>query len=193
MKKLKKFYLLLSILVLGIIFGIIFINIINDVDKLLIKNEIKDFISVINTSKTSILSSLLNAFTSNLILYFIVWCSGFIFILMPISYFIVFYKGFLLGFLSASLVYIFKLKGLLYTLVFIFPHEILNILFMVFFVFVISKFSKKFILVIFKDNNYDLRVLIKKYFLLLLGIIIVCIILALLEVFINYYLIKAMF
>lgn len=193
MKKLKKFYLLLSILVLGIIFGIIFINIINDVDKLLIKNEIKDFISAINTSKTSILSSLLNAFTSNLILYFIIWCSGFIFILMPISYFIVFYKGFLLGFLSASLIYIFKLKGLLYTIAFIFPHEIINILFMIFFVFVISKFSKKFILVIFKDNNYDLRILIKKYFLLLLGIIIVCIILALLEVFINYYLIKAMF
>lgn len=190
MKRLKKYLFLIILLLLGIIFGIIFINIINEVDKLIIKNEITEFINLINQDKVNLGSSFLNSLLENLIFYFIIWCSGFIFIMLPISYFLVFYKGFITGFLLSSLIYIFKLKGILYFLIFVFPTEILNIVFMIFFVFIISKFSKKFFLVIYKDNPYDLRTLIKKYFLLLIGIIIICVILSLIEIFLNYFLIK---
>lgn len=190
MKRLKKYLFLILLLLLGIVFGIIFISIINEVDKLIIKNELTEFINLINKDNISFSSAFLNSLTENIIFYFIIWCSGFIFILIPISYFLVFYKGFITGFLLSSLIYIFKLKGILYFLVFIFPNEILNIAFMIFFVFIISKFSKKFLLIIYKDNPYDIKILIKKYFLLLIGVILVCIILSLIEVFLNYFLIK---
>lgn len=190
MKKIKKYLFLISLLLLGVLFGIIFINIISEVDKLIIKNELNEFISLINKNEISISSSFLNAFSENIIMFFIIWCSGFIFILLPISYFIVFYKGFITGFLLSSLIYIFKIKGLFYFLIFVFPTGILSILFLIFFVFIISKFSKKFLLIIYKDNSYDLKKLIKKYFLLLIGVIIICIILSLLEIFLNYFLIK---
>lgn len=190
MKRLKKYLFLILLLLLGIIFGIIFISIINEVDKLIIKNELTEFINLINKDNISFSSAFLNSLTENIIFYFIIWCSGFIFILIPISYFLVFYKGFITGFLLSSLIYIFKLKGILYFLVFIFPNEILNIAFMIFFVFIISKFSKKFLLIIYKDNPYDIKTLIKKYFLLLIGVILVCLILSLIEVFLNYFLIK---
>lgn len=190
MKRLKKYLFLILLLLLGIIFGIIFISIINEVDKLIIKNELTEFINLINKDNISFSSAFLNSLTENIIFYFIIWCSGFIFILIPISYFLVFYKGFITGFLLSSLIYIFKLKGILYFLVFIFPNEILNIAFMIFFVFIISKFSKKFLLIIYKDNPYDIKTLIKKYFLLLIGVILVCLILSLIEIFLNYFLIK---
>lgn len=190
MKRLKKYLFLILLLLLGIIFGIIFISIINEVDKLIIKNELTEFINLINKDNISFSSAFLNSLTENIIFYFIIWCSGFIFILIPISYFLVFYKGFITGFLLSSLIYIFKLKGILYFLVFIFPNEILNIAFMIFFVFIISKFYKKFLLIIYKDNPYDIKTLIKKYFLLLIGVILVCLILSLIEVFLNYFLIK---
>lgn len=191
MKKLKKYLLLILLLLLGFIFGTIFIFLINDVDKLLIKNEVIEFINIINSNKINIANSFIKACLENFIFYFIIWCSGFIFVILPISYFLLFYKGFILGFLLSTLLSIYKLKGILTFLIFIFPNTLLDIILITFFVFLISKFSKKFILVVYKDNGYDLKTLIKKYFLLLIAVIIVSIFLASLEIFVNYFLIKA--
>ena len=51
MKKIKKYLFLISLLLLGVLFGIIFINIISEVDKLIIKNELNEFISLINKNE----------------------------------------------------------------------------------------------------------------------------------------------
>ncbi len=188
--KIKKYYNILIIFILGFIFGLIFILFIDDMDKLLISNEIKEYINIINNNSFSYANSFFDSFLENFILYFIIWCSGFIFILIPINYFFCFYKGFLLGFLISNMFLIYKIKGVIYSIIFIFPHEILSIIYLFILIFVITKFSKKFISILFNNDNYNLKKLIKNYFIIIIISIIVAIIISLSEVFINYFLVK---
>lgn len=188
--KIKKYYNILIIFILGFIFGLIFILFIDDMDKLLISNEIKEYINIINNNSFSYANIFFDSFLENFILYFIIWCSGFIFILIPINYFFCFYKGFLLGFLISNMFLIYKIKGVIYSIIFIFPHEILSIIYLFILIFVITKFSKKFISILFNNDNYNLKKLIKNYFIIIIISIIVAIIISLSEVFINYFLVK---
>lgn len=123
MKNIKKYYFIIGLLILGFISGIVFIYFITDMDKLIVKNEISDYIRIINKDDFNYLDSLFKSFLENIIFLFIIWSSGFIFILLPISYFLIFYKGFLLGFLLSILVYIYKLKGIILFLGFVIPYE----------------------------------------------------------------------
>lgn len=190
MKNIKKYYFIIGLLILGFISGIVFIYFITDMDKLIVKNEISDYIRIINKDDFNYLDSLFKSFLENIIFLFIIWSSGFIFILLPISYFLIFYKGFLLGFLLSILVYIYKLKGIILFLGFVIPYEVLFILVLIITLYIIKNIAKKYFKAIYKNKNYDLNRLTKIYFLLLVILIIISIILSFVEVYINYYIIK---
>lgn len=191
MKILKRYYIIITLFVIGVIFGIFFLFFINDVDKLIVNNEIKEYFNIIKDKKNiNYLNYFFNSYIENVLYYFIIWCSGFLFILIPVSYLIVFYKGFTIGFLFSNLVCIYKLKGIIYSIFFIFPHEILFIIFMFILVYLITKFAKKFLFILYNDDEYNIKKIIKKYFLLLIILLIVSIIISFSEIFINYFIMR---
>lgn len=192
MKKILRnkniYYLLLFLL--GIIFGLIFIFFVTDLDKYLIRSGLTEYITSITSKTFSYKEGLLLSFKSNILYVTIIWLCGMIFFLVPITLFIIFYKGFMLGFMISSFFITYKLKGILYSVLFIFPHELINLLVIVIFGIYSVKFSKNLIKIIYKNENVNLRNILKKYFILYLFFIIISFISSLLEIFLNYFLIR---
>lgn len=192
MKKLyknKTFYYLLLFLI-GIIFGLIFIFFISNLDKYLIKSGLTEYIASITSKTFSYKEGLLLSIKSNLIYVTLIWLCGMIFIFVPVILFIIFYKGFILGFMISSFLITYKIKGIFYSILFIFPHEIINIFIILLFSIYAIKFSKSLIKIIYKNENVNLRSMLKKYCILYIFFIGVSIISSILEIFLNYFLIR---
>lgn len=195
MKKFKNKKIMLSFLiifVIGLAFGIYFIFYINESDKIILTKEIEEYISLINNNKFDYLNGFLNSLKINLTYVSFVWGSGILFIFFPITYFIVFYKGFLTGFIISSFIYLYKVKGVLLSIVFLFPHEIINIIILFMLSIISVKFSKKLFQKIKSNELINLKELSKRYLITYVVFIGFTIISSLLEVFINSFLIKIM-
>lgn len=195
MKKFKNKKIMLSFLiifVIGLAFGIYFIFYINESDKIILTKEIEEYILLINNNKFDYLNGFLNSLKINLTYVSFVWGSGILFIFFPITYFIVFYKGFLTGFIISSFIYLYKVKGVLLSIVFLFPHEIINIIILFMLSIISVKFSKKLFQKIKSNELINLKELSKRYLITYIVFIGFTIISSLLEVFINSFLIKIM-
>lgn len=195
MKKFKNKKIMLSFLiifVIGLAFGIYFIFYINESDKIILTKEIEEYISLINNNKFDYLNGFLNSLKINLTYVSFVWGSGILFIFFPITYFIIFYKGFLTGFIISSFIYLYKVKGVLLSIVFMFPHEIINIIILFMLSIISVKFSKKLFQKIKSNELINLKELSKRYLITYVVFIGFTIISSLLEVFINSFLIKIM-
>ncbi len=195
MKKFKNKKIMLSFLiifVIGLAFGIYFIFYINESDKIILTKEIEEYISLINNNKFDYLNGFLNSLKINLTYVSFVWGSGILFIFFPITYFIIFYKGFLTGFIISSFIYLYKVKGVLLSIVFMFPHEIINIIILFMLSIISVKFSKKLFQKIKSNELINLKELSKRYLITYIVFIGFTIISSLLEVFINSFLIKIM-
>lgn len=193
MKKFKNKKIMLSfilIFIIGLALGISFIFYINDIDKIILSKEIEEYINIVNNKDFDYLTSFLSSIKINIIYLTIVWSIGILFIFFPIVYFIVFYKGFLIGFLFSSLIFIFKLKGIIYSIIFIFPHEILNIIILIGTSIISVKFGKMLFQKIKKNESINLKPIYKRYFITYIIFIILSIVSSILEVFVNSFLIK---
>ena len=126
----KSFISILLMFTLGIIFGIIFFFLISNSEKDIIQTGIKEYIGLINTNNIEY-NKLINSFLNNFILLNIIFISSFSIVLFPLIHFINFYKGFILGFSFITIINIYKLKGILYFIIFIFPHEYILIPFII--------------------------------------------------------------
>ena len=92
-------------------------------------------------------------------------------VLFPLVIVIIFYKGFTLAFTITSLIYTFKIKGIILAIVYVFPSLIFNLVFY----FIMCYYSFKLSLILFnkvinKDTT-NINKFLKKY----LVIILVCI------------------
>lgn len=187
-KKTTLFYLLLF--GLGIIFGLMFIFFITDLDKYVIKNGLTEYITSITSNSFSYKEGLVLSLKTNIIYVTIIWLCGMVFIFVPIIIFIIFYKGFVLGFMISSFILTYKAKGILYSLLFIFPHELINIAIIIIFSIYSIRFAKKLIRAIYTNENINLRKIAKNYFILYLIFILASLISSLIEIYLNSFLIR---
>jgi stage II sporulation protein M len=190
-KKDKSIYIsLIIVLVLSLLFGTFFLKILENNDKELVMTHINTYFDSIKNG--SLKFNLYNNIINNNITLFILWILGFSVIGLPLVVGILFYKGFSLSFTVTSLIYNFKFNGIFFSLVYIFPHLILNILFY----FVVSYYSFKLCLniiqVILNKNKLNLSFL-KKYIVVLLISIIFLSLSAAYETYILPYLIKIIY
>ncbi len=192
MKKFKNKKILLSFIILfliGLAFGLIFNFYISDVDRTLISKELTQYFSSIK-NEISYGEGLLNSIKTNFLYITLIWVTGIIPFLFLINYFIVFYKGFLIGFIISSIIMIYKLKGLIISLVFLFPHEFINIFIFITLGVSSIKFSKKMLNKIRNNNMLDFNKDYKNYIKIYILFIILSIISSLLEIFFNSLLIR---
>lgn len=170
LKKDKSIYVSLIIaLLISFIFGMFFITILSSTDKVTLKEYITNFFDSIKQGK---IISLYKTLINNNLGILITAILAFSVVLFPLVIVIIFYKGFTLAFTITSLIYSFKIKGIILAIVYVFPSLIFNLVFY----FIMCYYSFKLSLILFnKVINKDIANInkfLKKY----LVIILICIV-----------------
>lgn len=190
-KKEKRKILFLTVLAfIGIITGSIFTTILSDTDKKLVISYITDFINIIDTGKLNYLESFKNAMISNIIFIVTIWVLGISVIGIPVNIFIYFVKTFILGFSISSFILTYKAKGCILSLLYIFPHHLINIILYVILLLFSIHFSMKIIASLKSKKGVSFKLVFQRYVVILIFVLIVTILTTLLEVFVTPFLIK---
>lgn len=170
LKKDKSIYVSLIIaLLISFIFGMFFITILSSTDKVTLKEYITNFFASIKQGK---IISLYKTLINNNLGILITAILAFSVVLFPLVIVIIFYKGFTLAFTITSLIYTFKIKGIILAIIYVFPSLIFNLVFY----FIMCYYSFKLSLILFnkvinKDTT-NINKFLKKY----LVIILICIV-----------------
>ncbi len=158
----KTLYILIIILLITFILGCLFIAFLSDENKQLILTNLNNFIDTIKNNKQNNLNTLYRSLSNNIIINTLVWIIGISIIGIPIIILILGIKSFVLGFTLVSFIYNFKLKGILWGIIYIIPH-IINILLL----FVLSYYAIKFSIMIFnyyfRKKEYSRSIIVKRY------------------------------
>ena len=188
-KKVNTF--IMFIIILGIISGSLFLVVLKDTDHNLVIEKINTFFTNINTNNINNIEAFKNAFIENIIFVILVWILGMSIIGIIINIFMIYLKGFIIGFTLSSFFLVYKYKGLLAALIYVFPTSIINILVCL----LLGVYSVLFTInlwkiIFLKEKDFNMKRFIKKYFLVLIICIILIIISSLTEGFLVPSLLK---
>lgn len=190
-KKVNLF--VIFIVILGIISGSLFLMVLNDNDKSEVINEISTFMTNINTNNINNLNSFKNSLIEGMILIILSWILGMSIIGVIFNIFFIYMKSFIIGFSISSFILVYKYKGILSSLVYTVPSQLINILIILILGVYTLLFSKYLFKMIFlKDKTVNLGKFFKKYVLVFGICIILCVISALCEAYLLPSLLKVM-
>ena len=190
-KKVNLF--VIFIVILGIISGSLFLMVLNDNDKSEVINEISTFMTNINTNNINNLNSFKNSLIEGMILIILSWILGMSIIGVIFNIFFIYMKSFTIGFSISSFILVYKYKGILSSLVYTIPSQLINILIILILGVYTLLFSMSLFKMIFlKDKTVNLGKFFKKYVLVFGICIILCVISALCEAYLLPSLLKVM-
>lgn len=187
----KRLYLfLLLIFIIGVIFGSIFITILDEPDINTVLTQIDTFFKQIDSNKIDYMNVLKNSATSNLLFVLAIWLLGISIIGIPIIIVMIFLKGFMLGFSIAAIIAKYKLIGILGGLTYIFPHIIISVMVIFVMSYYALRLSFNLLRAIIKRKSINFGEIINRYSLIMVISIIIMIIASLIETFVSPYIIK---
>lgn len=190
-KKVNLF--VIFIVILGIISGSLFLMVLNENDKSEVINEISTFMTNINTNNINNLNSFKNSLIEGMILIILSWILGMSIIGVIFNIFFIYMKSFTIGFSISSFILVYKYKGILSSLVYTVPSQLINILIILILGVYTLLFSKYLFKMIFlKDKTVNLGKFFKKYVLVFGICILLCLISALCEAYLLPSLLKVM-
>lgn len=182
----KIFKILVVTLVIGFIIGIIsFIF----MDKSSLQSSIINYINLIKNDNYNYSNGLILSIISNIKYSSIIWISGIIFFCSLVIPLIIIYRGISLSLTISTIIYTYKLKGVLYALIIVFP-TILNELIFLFLSYYSINFSIKCFNTIKNNKDINLRSFIKNYFYIFLILSSLLIISSLIEIYLCSNIIK---
>lgn len=182
----KIFKILVVTLVIGFIIGIIsFIF----MDKSSLQSSIINYINLIKNDNYNYSNGLISSIISNIKYSSIVWISGIIFFCSLIIPLIIIYRGISLSLTISTIIYTYKLKGMLYALIIVFP-TILNEIIFLFLSYYSINFSIKCYNTIKNNKDINLRLFIKNYFYIFLILSLLLIISSIIEIYLCSNIIK---
>lgn len=190
-KKVNLF--VIFIVVLGIISGSLFLMVLNENDKSEVINEISTFMTNINTNNINNLNSFKNSLIEGMILIILSWILGMSIIGVIFNIFFIYMKSFTIGFSISSFILVYKYKGILSSLIYVIPSQLINILIILILGVYTLLFSKYLFKMIFlKDKTVNLGKFFKKYVLVFGICILLCLVSALCEAYLLPSLLKVM-
>lgn len=190
-KKVNLF--VIFIVILGIISGSLFLMVLNDNDKSEVINEISTFMTNINTNNINNLNSFKNSLIEGMILIILSWILGMSIIGVIFNIFFIYMKSFIIGFSISSFILVYKYKGILSSLIYVIPSQLINILIILILGVYTLLFSKYLFKMIFlKDKTVNLGKFFKKYVLVFGICILLCLISSLCEAYLLPSLLKVM-
>lgn len=178
-KKLLLFYLI--IFLIALVSGTFFNLILSDKDTKLVSDYLTNFITLIKSNNINYIFSFVNTVSLNSIYIFIIWILGFTIIGIPIIILIYFFKTFILGFSISILISNFKIKGILYSFIYIFPHVIINLMLIILLSIISIYVSTLIYKSVFKKKKINYNIL-KKYVIILFVFLFITILTSLYEV-----------
>lgn len=182
----KIFKILVVTLVIGFIIGIIsFIF----MDKSSLQSSIINYINLIKNDNYNYSNGLILSIISNIKYSSIIWISGIIFFCSLVIPLIIIYRGISLSLTISTIIYTYKLKGVLYALIITFP-TILNEIIFLFLSYYSINFSIKCFNTIKNNKDINLRSFIKNYFYIFLILSSLLIISSLIEIYLCSNIIK---
>ena len=173
-KKINIF--VLATLVLGVISGAIFLVILNNEDKEMVVNQITTFFNSVNNGEINNFLIFKNSLIENIIFIIIVWILGMSIIGILINIFVVYLRGFILGFTVSSFILVYKAKGIISSVIYMVPTGIINLLITLILGVYSVMFTTSLFRQIFKGGNYNLVKTFKRYFLILIIVILLSIV-----------------
>ena len=190
--KFDKRYILFSlvIVILGVITGALFTVILNSADKKIVIEYIEEFINKTVNNTISYKDLIKNTLLNNFITIFIICIIGFTYFFFWLNILILFYKSFVIGFSISGFILTYKLKGILLSIIYVFPHLIINILLISILTAFTIKLSLNMINNIIKKKEVNMRLYFNKYLYVTLLFIILISLTSIYEAFVPLYLIK---
>lgn len=191
-KKFKRAYVFLGILLLvGIITGTFFMSMLDKSDKLLVTNQLTEFFKALdNLNKVNFIDSLKSCLLGNTLSILGIWILGISIIGIPVVLFYTYFRGFVVGFSIGSIFYLYKWKGIIVGFLYIFPHQIINLLLLLVLARYAIVFSINLFYAITNKKGIKLHDLMRHYLKILFIAIGTIVLTSLFEVFVTPYLLK---
>lgn len=183
-------YFSFFIITLGIISGAIFLVLISQNDKTNVITQITNFMDNINTNNIDSVQALKNSLFTNFTYILLIWILGMSIIGILFNIFLIYIKGFVVGFSISSIIYVYGIKGILTSFIYIFPHQLLNIFAITILGIYSIMFTNNLYKQIIKNKSIGFKHFIKKYVYILILTSIITIIATLLETFFTPALFK---
>lgn len=180
----KIFVFLLGLFIIGLIFGSSLPIFLSNEDKNLVSEYLISFINQVNNGYDS-LFLFKNGLINNSLFGVLIWALGVSIIGVFIVLFLFFSKCFIIGFSISSIIINYGFKGILFSLAYIFPHQVINICIYGILTNYSLIFSIKLIGFIFKKNDFNIRGAFNRYFKIFLFCLTVLVVSALYEAFIS--------
>lgn len=176
-------YFVVTIMLLGVISGSIFLISLNNTDKSNTINQIQTFISNVNNNNINNGLALRNSLITNYVFVGMIWIFGLTIVGIIFNIFLTYIKGFTVGFSVSSMVMSYKYKSIPLALLYIFPCQLFNIFVICLLSIYSIMFTKNLVYVIVskKGNN---NLMFKRY----LVILILCIMISFLSSILEVYL-----
>lgn len=192
MEKLKKKYMFLIIIVIiGIITGILFSNILSMEDNRLVTNKITEYFNNLkNDVPIDYFKNLITSLKNNLLCISAIWILGLSIIGLLFNNFILFFKSFVLGFSIGSIINIYLYNGLILSFLYVFPSLLINIIVFLIMTYFANDIGIKLFNLLFKKKEIKFSLIIKRYSKILLCLSIVLVVSSLIETFIMPFMIK---
>ena len=180
------------IFLIGLIIGSLFINFVNEHDKLLLINQINTYFENIKSLSSEVIG--INVFTNTLLNNYLqlllIFALGISMIGVLVLIFILFFKGFTLGVTLSSIILKYQIKGVLASFLYIFPVVILNIFIYLFMSFFAVHVSIKFLSSLIKKDKLNFKSFLGKYLLSFILSLICMLLCSLFEAFLSPLLLK---
>ena len=185
----KTNFFVVTVLVLGLISGSIFLITLNNADKAKTILQIENFFTNINKNNINNGNSLKNSLIINYTFIGVIWILGLTIIGVLFNIFLTYIRGFIIGFSISSIITTYKLKGLLAALLYIFPSQVFNVIIIIVLTIYSIMFSNNLLKVVTSKKNNN-KLMLKKYTTILIFCIILSFISTLSEVYLFPKLLK---
>lgn len=184
-KKNSILLVIFIIFLIGLIFGSIYITILDDIEKTKILKEVNNFfISIDKLEFADKLSIFKNTLISNLLYFVFMWLLGLSVIGIPVIIIMIFFKSFILGFSISGIFAKYGLKGILGAFFYIFPSSVITSLLAIFLSVYSLILSIKLIQSAFFKRTINFKTFMGKYFFILVVSILLSVLCSLFDAFV---------
>lgn len=183
----KLLFKLLIIISISILFGIFYMGIISNNDRNLVISTIKTYF--ISLNKINYSNAFIKCLSSNILFILIIWLLGISIIGIPIIVFILIIKSFIIGFSISSIIYTYKVKGIIMALLYIIP-LIINLFSITYISYYAILFSKNLNKLLFTKKDVSFRNIMKRYVKKLIISLVLILISSLLEIYVIPFILK---
>lgn len=174
---------LFTLLFMAVLFGSFFAAKLDTKDIDTIQSSLDTFFTMTRQNKLNSFQAFFQSFGANIIFTGAIFLLGISVIGAPLMIVLFFMKAFTLGFTIASMIKIYHLKGLLYSFIYIFPHQVMNLLVFIFFIMFSMSLSITLLQAILKKKTVDFSKVLNRYIFILVITIFILIITSLLEIY----------